>query len=102
MRLTVGTTPILALNPNKKRRGWTVIMQPITIEAANTGNLHVGKGFQPVAIAGAPQQGFVLQQGASVGEEQRFEGDTSVFLGQIWLTANTEGQIAEVIEYGEN
>jgi len=103
MRVVVGTTPVLALNPNKNRTAWSVTMIPKTIEVSNTGSVFVGRGFQPKGEVGSPQQGEVLQQGAEIGEEQRFEKDTSVFKGQVWVVADTADQVVEVYEaYNEN
>lgn len=98
MRVSVGTTPTLLLNPNRKRNFWSVTFLPTDIVSGNTGRVHVGKGYQPVATVGSPQQGEILLQGGEVGDEAKYRGDTSVFKGQVWAVASAADQVVEVNE----
>lgn len=98
MRFEIGTTPILLLNSNPNRTFWSVTFLPTDIETGNTGRVHIGKGYQPVATVGSPAQGEILLQGGETGDEAKFENDTSVFKGAVWATASTSGQIVEVNE----
>lgn len=100
-RVTVGTEPVLILDSNRKRSGWAVTVPPVSIEAANTGIVQVGVGFQPVADLTSPQAGTKLNAASSTGDDKAYEGDTSVTKGQIWARATVAGMIIEVDEESE-
>lgn len=76
-------------------------MLPTNVEAGNTGNLFVGKGFTPVATVGSPSQGDILQQAGEIADSANYSGDTSVFKGQYWAVASNAGQVVFVDEAGE-
>ena len=90
--VTVGTTPIQVLQDNPARVGWQIIMPSTTIEAGNTGRVHIGKGFIPSTVVGNPVQGLILTSGSQTGEERLYLEDVSVFQGSIWIVASVAGQ----------
>jgi len=90
--VTVGINGIQVAQDNPARVGWQVIMPATSIEAGNTGRVHVGKGFIPSTVVGAPDQGLILTANSQVGEEKLYESDRSVFLGSIWLLASIASQ----------
>lgn len=98
MRVKVGTTPVLALESNKKRNVWSVTMIPSSIEAGNTGIVFLGRGFQPTPTVGSPAQGELLKQADTLSEAKTFAEDTSVFKGQVWIVSDTADQVVEVYE----
>lgn len=97
-KVVVGTTPTLLADYNAKRAAISITFSPTNIEAGNTGNLFVGKGFPPVNTVGSPQQGDVLQQAGGLVDSKKFENDTSVFKGQWWATASIANQVVVVDE----
>lgn len=97
-RVTVGTSPVLLANANEKRGSIGVSMPPSTAESGNTGIVYVGKGFVPSSTAGNPNTGDPLAQGSQFQDVEQYDGDTSVFKGQIWAVADTAGQIVIVDE----
>lgn len=100
-RITVGTTPVLLADYNKYRSFISIIFLPTNVEAGNTGNVFIGKGFTPVAVIGSPSQGDIIQQAGEVADTAKYKGDTSVFKGQYWAVASTAGQVLFVDEAGE-
>lgn len=90
--LTVGTEAVLALGGNEERTAWSVIMPTTTLEAGNTGRVHVGLGTIPGTVIGAPDQSFILTSGDQVGDQKLYAEDLSIFRGQIWLRASAAGQ----------
>lgn len=100
-RIVVGTTPVLLADYNKYRSFISIIMLPTNVEAGNTGNLFIGKGFTPVATVGSPSQGDILQQAGEVSDSAKYKGDTSVFKGQYWAVASAANQVIFVDEAGE-
>lgn len=100
-RFVVGTAPVLVADYNKYRSSISIIFLPTNIEAGNTGNLFVGKGFVPTATVGAPTQGDILQQAGEVSDVGTYKGDTSVFKGQYWVVASIANQVIFVDETGE-
>lgn len=100
-RIVVGTTPVLLADYNKNRSYISIIMLPTNVEAGNTGNLFIGKGFTPVATVGSPSQGDILQQSGELADSASYQGDTSIFKGQYWAVASTAGQVVFVDEAGE-
>lgn len=100
-RITVGTTPVLLADFNKYRSFISIILLPTNLEAGNTGNVFIGKGFTPNATVGAPNQGDILQQAGEIADSAKYKGDTSVFKGQYWAVASTSGQVITVDEAGE-
>ena len=67
-------------------------MQPEAVDAANSGRVHIGKGFQPVATVGDSGQGEILIQAAAIEEQKGFEGDAKPYKGDIWGTASAASQ----------
>jgi hypothetical protein len=100
-RYIVGTTPVLLADYNKYRASISIIYLPTNVEAGNTGNVFIGKGFTPVATIGSPAQGDVIQQAGEVSDSSKYKGDTSVFKGQYWAVASIANQILVVDESGE-
>ncbi len=102
IRISVGTTPIVILNDNPKRASYSIVMLPTTLEPGNTGRVHIEKGFPPSAVIGAPNQGFILEQGDSLMEFKRYKEDTSIFTGKIYAVASIDNQIIVVDESSED
>ncbi len=90
--VTVGTTPAQLLGDNPFRTSWTVIMPSTGKEAGNTGRVHVGLGFSPSSVVGAPDQGIILTQNEQTGEERIQNEDRSIHRGAIWALASAAGQ----------
>ena len=97
-QIRVGTTAKLLLGPNLTRRGWTATFPPTQLFAANTGRIHLGLGFIPSTVVGAPDQGFVLIPGSFIGDEKLWEQDKGVYRGEIWAIASVAGQLLWVDE----
>ncbi len=97
-QIVVGTTPKMLLGPNLTRRGWTATFPPSQLFAANTGRIHLGLGFIPSTVVGAPDQGFVLIPGSFIGDEKLWEQDKGVYRGEIWAVASIAGQLLWVDE----
>lgn len=100
-RITVGTDPVLVMDSNPKRTGWSITVPPVSLEASNTGIVQIGVGFQPVAELTSPQAGTKLNAGSATGDDKQFPEDNSVHKGQIWARSDTAGQIIEVDEESE-
>ncbi len=67
-------------------------MQPTSIDANNTGRIHVAVGFQPVATVGHASQGEILIQGASIEQPRAGEVISERWKGPIWATASATDQ----------
>ncbi len=89
---TQGTTPYLAFNERGSRAKFSILFIPSSIVAGNTGRIHVGKGFVPTSTLAAPNQGDVLNAGASIEEKEDFPSDDSLFRGQVWVIASAADQ----------
>lgn len=97
-RVLVGTSPVLLANGHLNRRNISVSMPPSAVESANTGVVYIGKGFTPSAVAGNPNTGDPLSQGSQFADSEQFDGDPSVFKGQLWAIADTAAQVIIVDE----
>lgn len=73
-------------------------MQPSSVDGNNTGRVHLGKGYQPVATVGDANQGEVLIQSGVMEEFKRYKGDTLPYKGPIWATSSKANQTLIVIE----
>lgn len=100
--ITVGTTPVLIANYRPTRSSVSVSMIPTAIQAGNTGVVYIGKGYAPTAVSGSPQCGDPINQGTQFTETAQFVGDSSLFYGQLWATADTAGQVIVVDETATN
>jgi hypothetical protein len=94
---TIGTTPVLALMGNALRIAWRVTMPSSAIIAANTGRVHVGRGYQPSTDLTSPIIGDFVTQGGETREAKAFKEDR-VFVGDLWLIASVAGQVVIVEE----
>lgn len=100
-RILIGTTPELIYNSNPRRVRWTFQFVPSSIQAGNTGRVHVGKGFPPGTVLGSPNQGDVLNAGSAMEERAQFPNDPSHYTGQVWATASAADQecvVEEILE----
>jgi len=97
-RYSIGTSPEIIANQNDKRASLSITMLPTSIEAGNTGRIHVGKGFPPSSTLGDPNQGDPLIQGEQVQEQEQFPDDPSLHKGQWWAVASIASQILIVDE----
>ena len=99
MLLTLTTTnPTLVLNANPRRKKVAIQMESTSIKTSNTGRIHIGTDFQPVATVGHSLQGDVLLQAAGIEEPQ---GDAIIserWKKQIWATASATSQTLTVDE----
>jgi len=92
------TKPTLLLNANPLRKRFMIQMQPSSVDSNNTGRIHIGKGFQPVATVGHPSQGEVLIQSAVIEEYKRYKEDTLPYKGPIWAVSSKANQTLIVEE----
>jgi hypothetical protein len=97
-RIVVGTDPVLIAENSPKRTYISIILLPTNIEAGNTGNVFIGKGFAPVNTIGSPMQGDIIQSAGGISDSAKYKGDTSVFKGQYWAVASVAGQVLMVDE----
>ena len=102
MRITVGTTPIILLNPNEKRRYFLIQFISTSIDAGNTGIIFIGRGQQPTASAASENSGEMMTQGSAIEELKSYDGDPRPFKGAIWAVSDTASQELEVQEDVEN
>lgn len=100
--ITIGTSPVLLANYRPSRSSISVSMIPTSIQAGNTGVVYVGKGYPPTATSGSPQCGDPVNQGTQFAETAQYVGDSSLFTGQLWATADTAGQVVVVDETANN
>ena len=97
----VGTIAVLLKNANPKRTKFRVTMQPTSIDAGNTGRVHLGFGFQPTATVGHASQGFILIA-ATILEEPVGERVIEAYFKQsVWAIASAADQSVIVEEYTE-
>ena len=90
------------LNENPKRTRLRIQMLPFDVDAGNTGRIHVGFGFQPIAVVGHVAQGEVLLQGAAI-DEPPVSGKLSPDRKRIiWATSSQNNQSINVEEETDN
>ena len=99
--ITIGTTPLILLNPNKNRVRWSFQFVPSSIISGNTGKIYLGRGFIPNATDGDPNQGESLIAGAAIEEKKQFKEDVLPYKGPIWIVASAASQIAVLEEQSE-
>ena len=92
------TRPTLILNENPRRKRLTIQMQPFDIDANNTGLIHIGTGFQPVATVGHPSQGEIMLQGSAISEPEAGEKIGEKHKRSIWATSSVSNQTLLVEE----
>lgn len=97
-RYVVGTEPVIIAFDNSKRSAIVISMLPTVVESGNIGRVHIGKGYPPSNVLGAPNQGDVLTQGSQIIEQGQYEGDPTVFKGQWWAIASQDNQVILVDE----
>jgi len=90
--LFIGTAAVRLSDENPARQYWRLEFTPSSVVAGNTGHVFVGRGFVPNGIIGDPNQGDVMNSGATIDEETLFPGDSSVFKGAVYAVADTAGQ----------
>lgn len=95
---TVGTDPVQLLADSEDRHAWSVIFPSATLIAGNTGRVHVGLGFTPSSVVGAPDAGLVLRAGFQVGDQIEAGLKREVYKGSIWAVASAAGQVVYVDE----
>ncbi len=88
----IGTTPVILANAQKERVRWTIEFTPVGIVAGNTGHVFVGRGFPPNAVVGDPNQGDVLNPGASIEEKKQYADDSLPYKGVLWAVADAADQ----------
>lgn len=95
------TNPTLLLNANEKRTKVLIQMQASNVDANNTGRVHLGRGYQPIATVGHPSQGDVLLQGSGIEEPSADKPLDSSWKKSIWATASAINQSLTVEEFTE-
>ena len=98
MRITVGTTPTLLLNPNPRRRYFLIQFISTSIDAGNTGIVFIGRGQEPTADPASANSGEMMTQGSALEELKSFDGDPRPYKGAIWAISDTASQELEVQE----
>lgn len=96
------TRPTLILNENPKRKRIMIQMQPFDVDGNNTGLIHIGTGFQPVATVGHPSQGEILLQAGAIVEPAAGEKISERFKRTIWATSSLANQTLTVEEETNN
>ena len=86
------TAPTLLLNPNEKRRKIAIQMQPVDVDANNSGRIHLGFGSQPVATVGHPDQGLILIGGAGLEEPSGITVLDKKYKQILWATSSVANQ----------
>ena len=93
MRITdVGTTAILLLNPNPRRKRWQVQFLPNSVDAGNSGSLFISKGEVPSGVVGSPSQGEALVPGAGIDEADKTRQEDFCWKGSVWAVAANADQ----------
>ena len=67
-------------------------MLPTGVNAGNTGRVHVGAGFQPVATVGHPAAGEILIQSSVIDEPYGNYPLPEKYKKQIWAIASADDQ----------
>lgn len=97
-QLTIGTTPVQLIKPNKKRTAWEIQFVPSSIIATNTGLVFVQVGDPPGNATESNQYDEVLNAGASVKRSLR-DGDSAYLVqSAVWLRSDTANQIVIIKE----
>ena len=92
---------MLLLNANPKRNKVRVTMQPTSIDAANTGRVHLAFGFQPTATVGHASQGIVLIAGTILEEPVSERAIEPHFKRALWAIADTASQSVILEEFAD-
>ena len=100
--ILVGTTPVLLLNPNEKRRRLRIQVQSTNVDANNTGNTFITFGQQPVATVGHPSQGDVVRQADGIEEPVSNIPLDRKYKQAVWAVASAANQSVNVEEEIEN
>ncbi len=93
----MGVTPVLALVGNQTRVGWRVSFPQTAIVAANTGRVHVGRGFQPSVDLASPIIGDMLLNGGEISEARQYK-EEKIWQGELYVIATVAGQTVIVEE----
>lgn len=96
--ILTNTRPTLLLNDNPKRKGLKIQMQPSSIDGGNTGRIHIGRGFQPVATVNHAAQGEILIQGSYIDNPKGGEELDAAEKKAIWATSSIDNQSLTVEE----
>ena len=99
--LIVGTTQRLLLNPNPKRKRLVVQVQSTNVDAANTGIVFVGAGFQPQSTVALPNADYALMQSDAIVQPGEGQKLANRWKKAIWAVSNTAAQSLLVEEETE-
>lgn len=90
--IIIGTLPTLLFNANPKRTKLKIQMQAQSVDANNTGRVHLGYGFQAVATVGHASQGDILIQTAAIEEPAGGGTIDTKYKRSVWATASAANQ----------
>lgn len=97
--LLTNQRPTLLLNANPKRTRIMIQMQSSSVDANNSGRIHIAFGFQPVATVNHPSQGEILLQTAAIDEAETKGKKLGLrYKRAIWATSSQDNQSLVVIE----
>ena len=91
--ISIGTTPIIILQPTKMRAPWELQFIPSSIIAGNSGKVFISRGSVPSATAGDLSQGEVLTAGAVTGGGRQGDIDVPANPREVWAVSDTSNQI---------
>lgn len=97
-RRVIGVTPVQVATRNTRRHQITVQLLPNSIIAGNTGLVYGKFGSAPVADPASATWDFVLNSGAADGSNFYDATDKAFNTQDLWLIADTAGQVVSVVE----
>ena len=90
---SVTTVPRQVLSDNPRRKRLLVQMQPESIDAANTGRVHIGFGAPATPTVGHSNQGIILIQSSALDEPSTTDPLDKRYKGSIWLVASATSSV---------
>ncbi len=98
----VGTEQVQILNPNPRRKRLVVQVQSTNVDAANTGIVFIGGGFQPQNTVSAPNADYALMQSDAIDQPTQGRKLSDKWKQAIWAIASVAGQSLLVEEETED
>ena len=95
------TNPRLVLDANPKRVKLDIQMEAQSVNASNSGRVHIGFSFQPIATVGHTQQGLILVQASGILEPSTDRPLSDLYKGAVWATSSAASQTIVVEEETE-
>lgn len=97
-RIVVGTLPKQIAWYNLKRRMWELQFLPASIIATNTGKIYIKRGSAPKADDNSNTWDYLLNAGASVGDNVDNQQKESPWKGDVWVISDTADQVCTIEE----